>query len=269
MRNFVGVLAVCSLFYLFAGCTKTVAMVNGQPITQRELDQKLEEANGKTVLDTLVGRKLVEQDAAKKQVMVSDQEVTKQLDELKKTLNLSNLSKNRLAIWRDDIRFNLLLQKAIMSGVSESKIKDYYEKNKDILSQVELDILVVGSEKQADAISDALRRGQEFSALASQFSLDAAGRQRGGYVGYVARGNLLQVSPALAQAAFSLKDGAVSPVIKTGKGYYILKVLNTKKSFSELRDIVERQMAADRAKTYLDNLRNKGKIDYKMEFAAQ
>jgi len=270
MRQRIFFIIALSLIVFFPGCAKTVAIVNGQGVTQKELDQELEKAGGKNMLDTLIGRKLVEQDASTKGVSVSSQEVDEQLNDLKKTFSPADqqsLNGDKLKMLRDEIQFQILLQKSIMAKVPDSEIKNYYDKNKDVLPEAELGVIVVGDVKQANAIEDEIHRGKDFAGMASQFSLDPNGRQRGGYVGYLSRGSLGQLSPQLAAAAFSVKSGETTPVIKTPKGYYIIKVLNKRTTYEELKNEVERQMAAERVKTYIDDLHTKAKIDYKGEYA--
>jgi len=266
--SFLGLLAVMMLF--FYGCSKPVATVNGKPVTERELDRELERAGGKNMLETLISQKLVEQDAAAKHISVSDQEVEKQIEELKKTLGPTeqqNLTGDKLKMIRDNIRFNILLRKTITASVSEADKKAYFEKNKDVLPEVELSAIVVADEKQAQAIEQELKRGKDFASLSREFSIDPMGRERGGYVGFASKGNLAQLSPSLAQAAFSLKPGEVSGIVKTPKGFYILKIASMRDTYDQLRDEVERQIASDRAKGYLDDLRAKAKVAYKGEYA--
>lgn len=269
---------LCLLIFLalvpafFAGCGNVVATVNGQPVTQKELDKQLEAANGKQMLDNVITQKLVEQDAKAKNITVSDDDVEKQVDEVKKTLapaDQQSLTGDKLQMLKDQIRINLLLEKCIMSSVSQNDIQAYYNKNKDILPEVELSAILVANPKQATAIVDDLKRGVPFATEAQQFSLDPVGREHGGYVGFISKGNLEQISPAAAQAAFSLKPGDVSQPIKTPKGYYILKVMSLKTSFDDLKDEIEKEMAGQRVKTYVQNLHDSAKIDYKGQFASQ
>src|ERR1700738_2310654 len=72
-------------FVFFYGCTKTVATVNGEAVTQQQLDHELERAGGKNMLETLIGQKLVEEDATAKHVAVTDAEVDSQFADLKKS----------------------------------------------------------------------------------------------------------------------------------------------------------------------------------------
>jgi foldase protein PrsA len=256
--------------FLFCGCSNVVATVNGQPITQQELDKNLEETFGKQMLDTLIVRKLVEQDAKKKGITVSDAEVDAQLDKIKKKLtpaDLQNLSGKKLDDLKKQIRFNLLLEKCIMASVPQSEVRSYFEKNKDNLQEVELSDILVEDKKQADAILGDLNRGVPFATVASQFSLDRTTRDNGGYLGVFPKWQLESLYPPLANVAFSLAPGQISKPIKTPNGYYILKVLNRKNSFDQLKDEVEGEMASQRIKQYLQNLRESAKIDYKGEFA--
>lgn len=269
MRPFFSLILIFIIGSFLLGCAKTAATVNGQRVTQKDLDRELEKAGGKNMLESLISKKLVEQDAAAKHITVAPEEVNQQLNEIKKGLtpvDLQTMTGEKLQQVREEVHFNILLRKAITSKISENDIRAYYEKNKDLLPEVELSVIVVSDPRQAAAILADLQRGKDFATLAGEFSLDPAGRARSGYVGYLSKGNLQQLSPALAQAAFSLKSDQVSPVIKAPRGYYILKVLNKRETYDQLKNQIERQMASDRAKTYLDDLREKAKIDYKGEY---
>ena len=63
------------------------------------------------------------------------------------------------------------------------------------------------------------KKGESFGKLAEQFSLDGS-RKRGGDLGYFGRGAMVR---EFEKAAFSLKKGEVSGIVKTQYGYHIIK----------------------------------------------
>ncbi len=71
----------------------------------------------------------------------------------------------------------------------------------------------------AQQILERLRKGESFAALAQQFSIDGSRRQ-GGDLGVFGRG--MMVRP-FEEAAFKLKVGEISDVVKTEFGYHIIK----------------------------------------------
>ena len=91
-----------------------------------------------------------------------------------------------------------------------------------------------GSERAAPTITrtrdeartraeDVLRRargGEDFAALARQFSDEPGASTGGGDLGVFGRG---QMVPPFEQAAFALALGAVSDVVETSFGYHVIK----------------------------------------------
>ncbi|MCL4375906.1 peptidylprolyl isomerase [Candidatus Parvarchaeota archaeon] len=79
-------------------------------------------------------------------------------------------------------------------------------------------------EKQSVAynILERINKGESFSRLAEQFSIDSS-RRRGGDLGYFGRGVMVK---EFEKAAFSLSKGQVSQPVKTQFGYHIIKRLD-------------------------------------------
>ena len=73
----------------------------------------------------------------------------------------------------------------------------------------------------AQQILDRLKKGESFATLAQQYSIDGS-RKRGGDLGEFGRG--MMVKP-FEDAAFALKLGEVSGIVKTQFGYHIIKRL--------------------------------------------
>lgn len=80
--------------------------------------------------------------------------------------------------------------------------------------------ILVSTESAAAEILSRLKAGEDFSALSQQYSLDAASRNSGGDLGPFARGDLME---AFENAAFQLKPGEISGIVKTNLGYHIIK----------------------------------------------
>ncbi|MDE1874422.1 MAG: peptidyl-prolyl cis-trans isomerase [Candidatus Micrarchaeota archaeon] len=71
----------------------------------------------------------------------------------------------------------------------------------------------------AQQILDRLKKGESFAALAQEYSIDGS-RKRGGDLGEFGRG--IMVKP-FEEAAFALKPGEISGIVKTEFGYHIIK----------------------------------------------
>ncbi|MDE1825658.1 MAG: peptidyl-prolyl cis-trans isomerase [Candidatus Micrarchaeota archaeon] len=71
----------------------------------------------------------------------------------------------------------------------------------------------------AEEILKKLKAGGNFSRLAEQYSIDGS-RRRGGDLGEFGRGMMIK---PFEDAAFALKKGEISGLVKTQFGYHIIK----------------------------------------------
>lgn len=136
-----GVIALGILIYLVRGFV-VVATVNGQPITRLEVVRQLEKQNGKQVLDGMIVKALVLQEANKKRVTVSDKDIS---DEVKRVEDLLVKSGQKLdqalamrglsqAEWKEQIKLQKLAEKIVGdTAVSDKEVADYIAQNKEAL----------------------------------------------------------------------------------------------------------------------------------------
>ncbi|UCG36394.1 MAG: peptidylprolyl isomerase [Candidatus Bathyarchaeota archaeon] len=81
--------------------------------------------------------------------------------------------------------------------------------------------ILVKTKEEADNVLSRLNGGEKFANIAKQESL-CPSKKRGGDLGAFGRGMMVK---EFERAAFSLKKGEISPVIKTKYGYHIVKRL--------------------------------------------
>jgi peptidyl-prolyl cis-trans isomerase SurA len=79
--------------------------------------------------------------------------------------------------------------------------------------------------EKIEGIHERVMKGEDFSKLAIIYSEDPGSAAKGGDLGYVGRGELVT---EFEGAAFRLKPGEVSEVIKTKYGYHIIKMIEQK-----------------------------------------
>ena len=75
-------------------------------------------------------------------------------------------------------------------------------------------------------IEQRIKSGEDFAALATNFSEDPQTAANGGDLGFMGESTLDKANPDLRKLIMSLGANAVSNIIKTQEGYRILKVLS-------------------------------------------
>lgn len=81
--------------------------------------------------------------------------------------------------------------------------------------------ILVEKESLAKEIEEKIKKGESFSKLAEQYSIDGS-RRRGGDLGKFRKGVMVR---EFENAAFALEKGQVSGIVKTQFGYHIIKRL--------------------------------------------
>jgi peptidyl-prolyl cis-trans isomerase SurA len=169
--------------------------------------------------------------------------------------------------------------------VTDTELKAYYEAHKDefgtvpsiTLREITINVPVnaqginVAQDDAAKAKAEEVRAkiiaGEPFARLASDYS-DSGSKANGGLVGPLQRTDL---SEDLQRAVEGLKTGGVTPVLRTSRGYQIIKVEalqeTTTRSFEDARgDIADKIAGTKREgefKKYITKLRAEAIIDWK------
>jgi len=102
-------------------------------------------------------------------------------------------------------------------------------------------------EKARARAADLLRRirgGEDFAALARQYSDDPPTRENGGELGNFARGAMLE---EFERAAFSLREGEVSDLVRTSEGYHIIQCISRESAVAQPLAWMYGNVAADLA----------------------
>lgn len=242
------------------GCTskgndEIVAKVNDQVITKEELYNSLVKENGLQVLETLITEKIIDVEAKKQNITVSEEEIEAEINELMESYGGEELFKQALEYYgytMDDIKKNVTVNTKIKKlvepsiTITEEEMKEYFEKNKDSFDQeeqVKARHILVDTEEEAKEIKGKIDAGEDFAELAKEYSKDEGSKAAGGSLGYFGRGRMVA---SFEEAAFSLEIGEVSEPVKSDFGYHIIKVedkkeakeANYEESKEKIKDII-------------------------------
>jgi peptidyl-prolyl cis-trans isomerase SurA len=115
-----------------------------------------------------------------------------------------------------------------------------------------------------DTVLQKLKAGEDFAKLAEEYSDDTGSKKKGGDLGYFGRRMMVK---EFDEAAFNLKPGEISDVVRTNFGYHIIKLTDQKPypSYAEDKDELEKIFKQTRYQIEYDSLVNKLKAEYGFE----
>ncbi|HUH41757.1 MAG: peptidylprolyl isomerase [Sulfurimonas sp.] len=260
VTKLVSSLALLSAISLSA---QTLVSVNGTQITQQDVDKELMAATQgrfnqvpaekqaefrKQVLEQLVAKELVYDDAKKTGVLTSP-EYKEKYEEVTKRIQ----KEIAIQVWQK--------REIDKIAISNDELKKYYDANKEEFVENEsVNARHILVEKEADAKSiiaelkplkgDALKN--KFMELAKAKSTCASASD-GGDLGYFTQG---QMVPEFNDKAFAMKakEMTMEPV-KTQFGYHVIYIEDKKakaaKSFAEVKPFIEQRLKMEKAKTVM------------------
>jgi peptidyl-prolyl cis-trans isomerase SurA len=214
------------------------------------------------LLRTLIDSEIMMQRAEKLGLLASDADVQTKFNELKSPYTKEEFDKQLAArkMTVDDLRAQLrrdlsiqkLINKEITSHISitDADVANFYNSNKASFNlaepQVHLAQILVtpfpdpnvrnlkNSKAQNDQearnkitdLAERLKRGEDFAALAQNYSEEPNTSSSGGDMGFVPESALEKANPELRKLVMSLQQGGLSQVIRSQEGYRILKVIS-------------------------------------------
>jgi foldase protein PrsA len=161
------------LGYFFRGLF-IAATVNGSPISRLSIIQKLEKVSGKTLLDSLITEKLVQNEVDAKKITISDDEINAEIKRVEDQVSAQGGTLDEAltaqGMSRDDLRTEVILRKEMEKlladklNVTDQEIAQYIKDN---------NITVAAGEEIAtnDQIRSELS-SQKFSSEAESFITD-------------------------------------------------------------------------------------------------
>jgi len=240
------------------------------------------------ILEQLINNKLLLRQAEVDSIVVGDEEVAEQLE--RRVRYFSSMVGGREKLeefygktlaeireeFRPQIKEQILVQRMQdkLSGdvsISPQEVRQYFESvPRDSIpyldAELEIGQIVAFPEVGAlqkeltldkiNGIRERLLKGERFATLAALYSEDPGSKQEGGSLGFFGRGEMV---PEFEAAAFRLKQGEISQVVKTKFGYHIIELVERRGERLMCRHILIKIPTGSRemeeARKRLDSLR--------------
>ncbi len=285
-----------------ATAEKVVAVVNNRIITLSELHQEIKdvrtnpeaEITSREVLDAMIDRILLDQQAVARKISVSDEEVkaivksqqeAMGLDEeaIAKELKKQNMTEELFhRQWKYQIVSRRLLDSVTQGSiaVTDEEIEEYHKKHYGeedtggYEKQTKIAHILINQETEnalskAEEVLELAKSGHPFAQLARTYSMDESSAQNGGLLGYFVKGDLVtEMESAVEQTEI---NGIAGPV-KTSRGYHIVKVLERiedgESSVSRYGDRIKHQLYMEKVErfitSWLEDIKKKSYIEIKI-----
>lgn len=167
-------------------------------------------------LDQLIERKLLEQEADRYGVSVTEQEVQERFRQIAEANKGEENFKKVLAEYYGltPIQF---AKEYVPEGLYKEKLRA------QLFTQVHARYIIVQDSSRANEVIERLKKGEDFGELAKNFSQDTKTREQGGDLGFIQRG---QHRKEVEDAAFALEAGKFTeaPVVVDGNVFIVIKV---------------------------------------------
>jgi len=186
------------------------------------------------------------------------------LDALRQALDQQDETRRRLAVARERILGNMLVENHLQNKVNDQAVRRMYDEQADLREVGEerrVRHILVADKADIEHVQDRLAKDEDFAIIASEVSLDRVSRENGGDLGFF-RKDMLDAD--FTRVAFSTPVGARSAPFKTEFGWHLLEVQETRtpkpKSFEDMRSEMLNFMTYDEIQKLLQMLRAKGDV---------
>lgn len=240
---------------LAADSDKVLATVNGSEITQQDYERYVETnpkqaaLGGQQVLDELISRELVYQDAMA-QGLDKHKDVQKQIEAM-----------------RTNVILGAALAKAMQGQpISDKQLKGLYDKQVEKFNVKEYKARHILLENKADAekVITELDMGADFAELAQKRSTGPSSKQ-GGDLGWFAP---QQMVPEFSKKVSAMEKGSYTKKpVQTKFGWHVIKLEGVRTaeppSFERVKPQLQKRVQQERMNGYIKSLRSKADINVK------
>jgi foldase protein PrsA len=241
----------------------SMATIDGKEIDHKQVDQLLRnllsQAKGPLkpenimMYQTAALQQVIEQtimvNEAKKHVSVSGRDVDDSISQIMQANKIKDVNILKSAIAQKGLDYNdfrEMLKNDILLSKMSAKIRSEVTMTADDLREIRARHILLnegpGAKAKAEELLAQAKKGGNFASLAAKYSDDKVSAAKGGDLGYFTVGMMV---PEFEKAAFALKPGEISGIVKTEYGYHIIRVEDSRlrKMKTKGKDINEEILA--------------------------
>ena len=298
MRKINGLILMLGGALLFAGCeqipffnkpkpavkpaaaagSNTIALIGNFAISAADLNKAVEDYNA---LAAAQGMNQLKIDSRDKKIAYLRKDVVRNYMLYQEALDRGLDKREDIAgdiesAKRDILVRGLVSEELNKINVSDQEVRDFYDKNKEMLREPEqrkLWEIVTNSEDEAKQVYIELLKGGDFTALSKQYSKSPKAADGGdlGLVSFDPDPKKRVRFDKFYEVAFapSLEAGGISNIFKGPDGFYIVRVESVKKSdvkpLAELKENIKSWLLFEKQQSAISELADKLKRQIKVE----
>jgi parvulin-like peptidyl-prolyl isomerase len=177
------------------------------------------------VLDQMISDVVIAQQAEYQGIKITDDDLNVQLAQM--IQDAGGVDKLNEYLTKNQMTLGDLCLQMRANILSEDMFKSVTAVFPTVREQVHLRQILVSTAALAQTLRDRARKGEDFAALAKQYSMDETSKANGGDLGWVPKGVL---DPRIDAVAFDLPVNQVSDVITTNFGYHVIQLTEKDKA---------------------------------------
>ncbi|MDP6925381.1 MAG: peptidylprolyl isomerase [Candidatus Scalindua sp.] len=258
--------------------SEVVAVVNGEEISRDTLANVLININGAEGLERIIRRTLVKQEAKKRNLTISEEEIAERValhinvqiqsqmkkgglkdeQDLKRELEKAGMTMEQyrtnigkmFKLTDGQIEAELLAEKIIRETVNITNEELHEAFEEQLGEKILARQIVFRTIRDAENTLERLKSGANFESLAKKESIDRNSASRGG------RMRPFGPEGVMGKAVANLKNGELSDIVKTDSGYHIIKlekrIPRSTKKFSEVKEDLEKFITVQKVQNRLN-----------------
>jgi peptidyl-prolyl cis-trans isomerase D len=215
------------------------ALTDWMAVAEPELEREYKLRNEKVKLQVVA----LTADRFRDQVNVTDKDIETYFDQRQAEYRMGEQRKVKMLLLdRDAARAKVNVTPAEAETYYKNNLQQYTTPEQVRASHILLNTAgkdEAAVQKQAEEILKRARAGEDFAALAKQYSEDEGSKVNGGDLDYFARGRMV---PEFEMAAFNAQPGTITDLVKSQFGFHIIKVVDKRPGSTTALDAVRPQI---------------------------